>query len=281
MATKPCMYMGTRYRADWVPAPATGGSFSEVGYNAKQQYLNGGAAVRRSRATHREYELAWNPTKRADLRQITDIASGLWGSGLIYFLDPMAIDQNLLPQFMAAPILAGTDGLPAVGEDAPTLSATPITSLGYPVQMGHYGTSTVRQRVYIPIPPGYSAWVGVHGDTSIVGGSLAVQPLLGPDNLAAEVVIPMQGVNDVVRVSTQFNGDDYQGIEVYVQDNTTYAGAMVQVFKNGINPPLGDFISGQGNSGCEFAETPQMTAYSAPLDRVGMTATLVEVGAWQ
>lgn len=280
MASRAKMYMGTRHRAAWVPAPAPGGNWGEIGFSTRQQYLNGGTYLRRSKAAHKEYELSWNPTARADLRPITDMASGLWGDGLIYFLDPMAIDQNLLPQFMASPMLAAYDGLPLLDDDAPALLTTGVTSLDYPVKEAQYGVGNFRRTVYIPIPAGYSAWVGVHSSYT-TGGSLGVTPILFDGNVEDDVSIPKLDINDVVRVNTPFNGDTYRGIELYAQDNATYAGAMVQVFKNGINPPTGDFVSGQGNSGCEFAETPMLTAYNAPLDRVGMTASLVEVGAWQ
>lgn len=277
---KPQMYMGTKTRADWVPAPASGGSHAEIGWSSQQQYLNGGAYVRRSKATHKEYELSWNPTNRAELRKITDMASGLWGEGLIYFLDPMAMDQNLLPQFMASPMLAKYDGLPLMDDQEPVLGPVTNNSLGYPVYEAQYGAGNFRQEVYIPIPYGYTAWVGVHANGP-ESGSLMVRPYRTDDTYVDEVRVEKLGVNDVIRVNTPFNGDVYRGIELFAGDYATYSGAMVQVFKNGINPPTGDFISGQGNSGCEFLETPTLTAYNAPLDRVGLAATLVEVGAWQ
>lgn len=276
---RPMMYMGTMSKAAWVPAPAVNVDFSEIGWSNKSQFINGGAFVRRSRSAHKEYELSWNPTSRDLLRPITDMASGLWGSGLIYFLDPMAMDKNLLPQFMAAPMLGGLDGPAVVGDVPPTLVNTPANTLDYPVQLAQYGVGTTRLSVYIPIPANYTAWIGVHGDTTSTG-TLSVRPATAPNVFGSSVRLPMLAVTSTTRMGTSFNGNTYRGIQITAENSIKYAGAMAQVLPNGTTPATGGFISGQGNSGCEFEATPAQTAYSATLDRVGMTARLVEVGAW-
>lgn len=279
MATGPGMWMGTRTKAAWVPAAGVNANFAAIGSASTTQFINGGAYVRRSRTTHKEYELAWGVMSRDLLRPVTDIASGLWGSGLIYFLDPMAMDKNVLPQYMAAPMLAGIDGLVLVGDTPPTLVPTPTNTLDYPVQLAQYGTSATRSTIYIPIPRGYTAWAGVHGDTTSTG-TLAIHPLTDPTTYAAATRLPMLAVTSSTRVSNSFSGDTYVGIEVYVENNAKYAGAMIQILPNGITPSTGGFISGQGNSGCDFDNMPAETAYSAALDMVGMTAKLIEIGAW-
>jgi hypothetical protein len=279
MTTSKKMYIATRYRGGWIPAPSINADFSEVGWGGRMEYINGGVGIQRSKPAHKEYTLVWNPDKRDYLRDVTDIASGLWGPGLIYPLDPMAMDKNLLPQFMASPVMAAYGAPLLVGDLYPILVDTAANSLKYPVQSADYGSGTVRQRVYIPIPPGYTAWVGVHGNTPGLP-TLGVLPFTGPTTTSPVVNISTQSVTTITRFSNSFSGDIYRGIEVYALSGAFYAGAMVQVLKTGAIPGTGDFISGQGHSGCEFETTPQQTAYSAPLDRVGVTAKLVEVGAW-
>lgn len=273
------MWMGTRTKAGWVPCPAINANFSEVGWSSTTQFINGRAFVRRSRTTHKEYELAWNPDSRDALRPITDMATGLWGEGLIHFLDPMAMDKNVLPQFMASPMLGGLDGPALVGDVAPTLVTTPANTLDYPAQIAQYGTSTTRRTIYIPIPPGYTAWAGVHGDTTSTG-TMAIHPLTAPGAFAPAVRLPMLAVTSSTRMGNSFSGDTYIGIEVYVENSTKYAGAMIQILPNGTTPSTGGFISGQGNAGCEFDAQPAQTAYSSALDKVGMTAKLIEVDEW-
>ena len=55
---------------------------------------------------------------------------------------------------------------------------------------------------------------------------------------------------------------------------------MVQILRTGRTPQPGGFISGQGNAGCEFDADPTQTPYNAVLDRVGMSAKLIETGPW-
>jgi hypothetical protein len=90
----------------------------------------------------------------------------------------------------------------------------------------------------------------------------------------------MLAVTSSTRMGNSFSGDTYIGIEVYVENSTKYAGAMIQILPNGTTPSTGGFISGQGNAGCEFDAQPTQTAYSSALDKVGMTAKLIEVDEW-
>lgn len=61
----------------------------------------------------------------------------------------------------------------------------------------------------------------------------------------------------------------------------TLAGLVAQVLPNGEPPPTGSFKSGRGHSGCRFAGMPTVTGYSAVLDKVSVSATLVETGSWE
>lgn len=65
-----------------------------------------------------------------------------------------------------------------------------------------------------------------------------------------------------------------------IADTITLSGLILQVLPTGSVPAPGTFISGQGNSGCQFTEEPKETAYSARWDLVGISAVLVETGSW-
>jgi hypothetical protein len=274
------MWMGTRDYADWVPACSINADFSSVGWAAKTTYLNGGAYVRRSKGSHKEYDFSWALNSRDELRKIDDLAKGLWGDGLIYFVDPFAMDKNVLPPHWAAPMMTAVDSPVLIGTDKPELVPTAANPLGYPTQTVVYNkVGGIHPTLYLPIPRGYTAWVGVHGPSSSPG-KMQITPVTSPVNSAPTVALPMLAVTSTNRFSHTFNGDTYMGIEVEVDGNISYSGAMVQILKNGVTPPTGGFISGQGNSGCEFEDTPRTQAYSAVLDKVGMTAKLVEVGSW-
>lgn len=293
------MWMGTRAQEMWVPACAVSPDFSKVGARQEDQYLNGGAGVRGSKSVHGTYNLTWNMKRRAELRPVLDLAAGLYdrrdGTGdLVYFLDPFTLDANVLSPMYGAPMLGGVDGTPLlydVNGDyvQPTLVPTDANDLGYPTLSAQYNLANglTGTRIYVPIPPGYTAWVGVHG--SATGAGVQVLPYFSYTDVGNPEFVPTLGVDTETRVTTPFSrADGYTGIDLSVErlnpatpGTITLASMCVQILKDGTTPFPGRFISGQGNGGCEFAGYPAETPYSAALDRVGMSAKLTEVGPWQ
>lgn len=279
------LYIGPRTKEVFVPAPVQGGDFSSVGWSGGMQFINGGYGARTSRATHKEYNMSWSLNKRDELRPITDMYDGVMGPGPIYFIDPFAADKNLLPQNWAFPALGAYDGIPLVADTRPDIVATGSNTRGRPAESAliKFTSSTVRQYLYIPIPTGYTAWVGQHGTASGTNG-LRVRPVYRNNTTAAAEIIPVISITSSTRVSEQYSSADYAGIELYVNGTAgtsmVLTDMMVQVHPTGSAAPLGGFISGQGNSGCAFEKAPTVTAYSAAIDRIGMAAKLIEVGSW-
>lgn len=279
MAHEKDMYIGTRTRMDWVPAPTVNGyDNSPVGWVTKQDFLNGGTRIRRSVSTHREFSFSWNLISRENSRKIMDLWNGLMGVGPIYFLDPFAMNQNLAPAQWAAPMIAGYDGPLLIKGAKPVLSDTAANTLGYPVQTATYAGDGDKRKLYIPIPSGYTLWAGVHGPST--GGSIVASPAITPTNVSTGVVLPALSVSSNVRVGTSFAGTAYVGVEFTLQAGASYTGFMVQVLPDGAVPATGGFISGQGHSGSEFRSTPSQEPYSAVKDMVGVHVELAEVNDW-
>lgn len=323
------MYFGTREKMRYIPCPQSGFDTSEKGWNERDDYLNGGAFTRKSFATHKEYNFDYNPTHSRDaIRVITDYSSGLYGKGPFYFHSPEALDKNVLPQFWASPMLGGLDAPILLGDAAPTVVDTPDNDLNYPIKSAQYDyTQTDGQKLWLPIPPGYTAWVGAHGVTDGFGG-VRVTPYTTPILPGAAIAIALRDVGDNIRVDTGFNSSEYAGIEIdisllgnraeitgdfdgdyiYPSDgifpgtdlypagggwtppNTraTYAqiaGIMVQILKTGKIPDRGDFVSGQGHSGCSFESHPSLNITAAYLQRgaglVSSSFRLVETEGWR
>lgn len=272
------LYFGTRDNMQKLIAPDVGYGNIRKGYNTRMEFLNGGMAQRRSVATHKEYEFTFSMKRSADVRPFSDYYGGVYGPGPFYFLVPGETEQNVAPLQWSAPAQGFYDAPLLVGSTEPTVAPTAINSYGYPAQTASYKTGTKR-KLYIPIPQGFTAWVGVHGPSTSVG-KVQVQGAISSTNLTPAVAMPMLPVDSDTRFSNSFDGSTYAGIELSLQDNTTYTGLMVQVLTTGETPAQGGFISGQGHSGCEFLEPPQQSPYSAALDRVGMTTTLGEVVDW-
>jgi len=298
------LFFGTRGYMQEIPMPAFNADHSKTGWGVTSQYLNGGAGVRSSVASHKVYQWSWNLAAPAALRPLSDFADGVYGNELMYFLDPITMNQNVLPQHWAFPGQGGHDGPVLIGDERPALFATAYNPLGYPAKSARYSLSGATTSLFVPIPAGYVAWVGVHGPLTGLEGGVRVRSWSG--SYSAAVFPEVLAVDSDVRVNTMFTGagieldlapivEDgfaavYPSATTYPSSSTTPAvgdpatsivmsGNIVQILKAGVVPETGGFISGQGHAGCRFEGFPVQMAYSAGIrdGLVGMSAKLVEV----
>lgn len=278
------MWMGPRGGETWVPQEAISGDRQRGAWSSTQRYLNGQAGIRHSVASHMTYSMTWNLNTRDALRAISDMRAGIRGPGLIYFIDPMAADKNVLNEAWSFPAQATYDAIPLTGDTRPERVYTPANSLGYPPESARYKlpAGLTSETFYLPIPPGFVAWVGVHGSIDGTGG-VCVTPVVNNSLNDADTYPAMLSVTDVTRVNTAYSSYDYQGLELSLKAGTATAvvlsGLMVQILPEGRTPATGGFISGQGHSGCRFVETPSISPYSVgtPGVEMGMSAKLEEV----
>lgn len=277
------MWMGPRGGETWVKVNASGDDASGIGYSDASKLLNGGADSRDSVTSHMEYTLSWGEGSTADeMRPIVDMASGKRGPGLIYFLHPMSLTTNVLPEQWSMPFQGAYDAPPLFGDVRPTLTDTPANGFDYPAESAIYDLSAGTSReLYVPIPTGYTLWLGAHGVTDGTGG-LSVLPVNGKTAAGVASTPTLLDVNTSTRFNASFTG--VGGVVLSIDKGTsttlTLSGVMAQVLPNGAAPSGGDFISGQGNSGCVMGK-PQRTPYSSIRSQIGMTTKLVEVGDWR
>lgn len=272
------MYFGTRERMAWIPCPAIDADVSKVGWSASGRFINGGGYVRRSATAGKVYQFSWNVMPRAELRKFTDYADGLYGPGPFYFIDPFST-ENILPQYWAAPRLAAEDAPSLVRDKRPELVDTPANNYGYPTKSAKYvlEAGDSFNSIWLPVPEGHTLHLGVHGtatgDSRLTatpdGGSPVDLEMLPEDSavLTDHSVVGPTGVT----LSGRLGADP--GV-------LTLSGIVAALVPNGQSAPTGNFPSGQGHSGCDFTEHPKETGYSAALDKIGATATLMEVGGW-
>lgn len=278
-------WFGNRNRMVAIPPFNAGASYGRQGHFASMDFSNGGAHRRRSLSGARTYGLEWAPKYTRDqLRPLTDFYEGVYGPGPYYWLDPYAADKNVLAQSWATPSLGGYDGVILSNRvRRPALVSTSANSLGYPAESAVYEMTTAEglgASHWVPIPQGYTAWVGVHGSYSGVG--VRVRPTTGPGTYGATVTPVALSVLTETRVNTSFSSASFTGIELTLSGNGScvLSGIIVQVLPTGTTPATGGFISGQGHSGCEFDSYPAIEAYSAAMDKMGATADFTEVGQW-
>ena len=283
--SKQKMWFGNRNRMQWVNCPVVGAAYAADGRSISAGFLSGGRHHRQTFTAAKRFSLTWSGASSDDVRAITDYVDGVYGPGNIYWADPFTMRKNVAPQSLATPALAGYDATPLVYEYEPQVVATSANPNGYPFQSAVYtlaGTETV-QRYYFPIPPGHTAWVGVHGSATGTA-AITVEETIG--TLGGATAQPaLLTVGDATRVnhSVDYAEGAVDGIEVYLDGagTITLSGIIVQILPTGETPETGGFISGQGHSGCSFDGYPTKDMYSAFFDVQGLTAELVEVGQWQ
>jgi hypothetical protein len=278
------MWFGTRDFMRWVPMPSINADVPRTGRAEGGTFLDGGAYAVRSSTGAKSYNFSWNSRSRDEIRQVTDYADGVFGLGPIYFCDPFAMDKNILPQFWATPLLNIKDGPVVVGNKRPTSLPTVASQWAYPSQAAVYTVNpgASKPSIYLPIPPGYDLWVGVHGDGS-GGARLVAIPALTATSNDAPVALSFLGTSTSQRVAESFSGFTYQGITLsFANTAGTVAlnGIIAQLLPVGVLPTTGEFISGQGNSGCSFSAWPSITNSTLTYDRVGASIELIETEGW-
>jgi hypothetical protein len=280
------VWFGTKGNMKWVPAPAIDVQAGRVGWAQQANFMGGGAWVRRSKAAAKKFVFSWNLKSRAEIQPIIDFADGLYGNGYIYYSNPFAMDRNVLPSYWAAPYMNYYDGPVVVDETRPTVTSTTTSVNGYPLESAIYtitSTSNVPS-VFIPIPPGYTAYVGAHGTLNSGSASVRVIPEISPIASGSPTDLTLLSTTTSTRTNSQFSGNSYIGITITMRSASTgvlqLSGLIVQVLPDGAVVESGGFISGQGQSGMSFVSEPVISEYSAAMDRVGVSAELIETEAW-
>lgn len=277
-----CFYMGTRNKMIEVRAPSVNMPSSKQGYFSKVDFLNGGSSVRRSVAGHKVYTMSWNSVDRDEARNILDLADGIYGAGPFYVHDPMSADRNVMPQWWATPSQGLYDGLPLNNAERGEGIVTPTNNLNFPTESILYVVdSGITRRVWIPIPSGYTAHVGVYGEDGS-GGTVVATPTINASTSDNPVTLTLMDVTDDSRFNHTISSGSHNGFFLSLGGAGTLvlSGIMVQVLETGVTPETGGFISGQGNSGLQFVSQPTYTPYSAALDKVGVVAELAEYYGW-
>lgn len=277
-----CFYMGTREKMLEIRAPSVNMPSSKQGYFNKTDYLNGGSFIRRSVAAHKNYTLTWNSLDRDEARKILDIADGVYGPHAVYIHDPIVADRNVLPQWWATPAQGLYDGLPLNNANRGVAETTPPNTLNFPSESITYTVEEDNtRRIWVPIPPGHTAWIGAYGYDG-TGGTVVAAPTINAFTTGTPVTLTLLDVTNNSRFNQSFDSSLYDGVELSLggAGTITLTAIMVQVLETGVTPETGGFISGQGNSGLQFSAQPTYTPYSAALDRVGVVAELSEFYGW-
>ncbi len=271
------MFFGTADRMTWIPAPLASPQITSTFWRDSANYLNGGAYIRHSATSHKVFSYSWGTSSMEDLAELQAYFDGAYGDPPFYFLDPLAARSNCLPLWIAAPAL-GLEDAPVLAEGlTPTSTGLVPNTNHYPFRGATYslnvGTDHPVYVASIPVPAGYTLWVGVHGAAT---GDAHVNVGSTPCSLL--------DTSDAQRTDTAVDGDGGL-IDLTLSGNgyLTIYGMIAQVLPVGESPSIGGFVPGRGHSGVRLSNDPQVTEYSAaiPGAQVAMTAEFTETGAWE
>lgn len=276
------VWFGTKDYMQWIADPNVDVSAGKVGFAASGNFLSGGAWSRRSKTAARRFNFSWSPKKRARLQPILDYADGMYGPGPFYYVNPFAMTTNALPSYWAAPYLNGYDGPLLVDGNRPALVTSPVVN-GYPLESAVYtvNTNSLVPSLFLPIPPGYRAYVGAHGagltGTAFVSVTQHTATTVGGPTALTWLTTTDNPTNFITNSTTT-------GMTISFRATTNGTmrldGLVVQMLPSGSTSPVGGFISGQGSAGLSFVEQPSVSEYSAALDMIGVSAEMIETESW-
>lgn len=289
------MWFGARGgRMRWVPAPKSPADASSAGWGTSDTYLNGGAFVRHSWGSHKQFVYEWPESSSMEAAAImASYRDGTYGRGLLDFIDPLTYERNVLPARWADPsmtmdlegssLVAGVEPT-AVPSSGGATNDLPVVAAYYdlaPTPVGYRGDS---DSVYIAIPEGFTLRLGAFYASTGSGGVFAAPVSSG--GVGTPVKLTALANNSSVAVQNAFSGVD--GVRVWVGKSAvgaatvTVNGLVARLTETGKTPKTsGPWSRGLGHSGCRFVGEPTLVEYNA-VDggQVGYAATFKEVGDW-
>lgn len=298
------MMFGTTQKMQMVRIPSAGMNRNRVGFSQSNQLENGGLDVYRpSMTTHFEYKMdfgIYEATGSGGLDVFGDYASGFYGKGLIYLADPMYYDVNLFaPQFAAPGLTERPYSLSGVG--GPTATAAnsfnqPFTSMITFIDVGTANNAydlTYYNPTIIPIPTGYTLWLGFSGSVTDGGLIRTEQWVSGAASPAASANLTALSATASTRFNASFSGATYDYVKIGYSRNAgtapqvTVTSMMAQLWPTGVSPTLtGSFQTGQGADGLKFLDAAIQEPYllrdntGRNIHYKGLSFSLGEVGTW-
>lgn len=269
--TSKTVWFGTEEAMGWIPAPLPGVDRSLIKRRISGQFLNGGYYAKESASGARRVQLTWPTMSGKKVRKISAYLEGTYGAGPFYYSDPFAEGVNSAPQWLAAPWLACDDAPSLRGSIKPTKVTTPANTYKYPSYGAQYTVAGAGEKIVrLSIPEGYTAHVGAHGSAT----GTAVLNVNGSP-------LTLLGVTTATLTNKTVAGPGWVDFQLGGTGTITLYGIVVCLKPTGQAAPTGEFEKGEGHTGLRLDADPMITGYSSAQDRQAISATFMEVGAWE
>lgn len=296
MSNRDNFWFGTVERPRWIRTPNTGADMSPSDWNTSGEYLSGGAFAFHSWGSHKRYVFEWPASSSREMASLMKAyRDGAYGRGLIYFVDPLIYDQNVLPSQWAYPGVALDEEWSHVGGIYPEYVSTPtgdtntlpISSVGYDLTSVTAGFRGAYDAVFIPQPEGYVLDLGAFYSATLTGG-VYYSPVLSSGSIGAAVQLTALG-GTAGNITPDTTASGLKGVYLWVgktasdSSSVTITAMIARLRKSSATPKTsGPWVQGMGHSGCRFAGPPTYVANTGVEGgRIGFAATFVEVGDWQ
>lgn len=298
------LWFGTEERMMWFLTPNRDANMSPTGWMDGGTLLNGGGFQLGSFGSHREYIFEWPSSSPIKYSQVMkSFSDGTYGRGLIYFVDPMIYDKNILPSMWADPSIGiGYEGSSLVyGQDPTALPTSDWETNNLPIKSAYYNLAGVatgwrgkEDAVFIPIPEGHTLLLG--GMYSLTGtGGVYFREQTTTGALGVATLVPALANNSSSVSSIQVQSPNLAGVWLYIGKSSAGAGSVTLSALSArlidtvsaLNPSklslvtASPWVGGQGHSGCRFTAKPTYSATSGVNGgQAGFSASFKEVGSW-
>lgn len=228
---------GTLSRRMLIPMPVRGMQNSPEGWGESGVYLNGGAAVRNSFDSHKNYIMEWRESSAPRAAQIMkSFSDGTFGRGALYFHDPVTYRHNILPARWADPSMAlGYEGRGLVYGVTPSgvtttdpnenllPSQSALYTLGPDVPSGY----REEDSLFIPIPQGQALLLGAFYSSSPQSGVYYAPVSEGgvTDAAAAERLPPTPNQSPGLFVHSGLSG--LRGVRIWLGKTTSSSETVI------------------------------------------------------
>lgn len=305
MALSNQMWFGTTQKMQLVRVPSQGMQRNRVGYSSSNQLENGGMSIYEPQLTkHLEYNMdfgTYEATAAGGLDIYAHYAQGFYGNGPFYFADPMYYDVNLFSYQWSAPgmsprayTLSGTGGVVATATNTVNQPINSMQTYVADATANNTFDTTYYNPTIIPIPPGYTLWLGWSGSASSNGVIRMEQWVSGAASAAASSNLTALSVTGSTRLNTSVASTAAEFVKIGYARSASGTGAnvavtsmMAQLWPTGVSPTLtGNFIPGEGNNGCKFDGGAVQETYVMRDNQYrnvhykGLSFKLIEMGSW-
>lgn len=292
------LWFGTEEWMQWIRTPNRGATMDVNSWQAEGTYLSGGGWSRQSADGHMVYVFEWPDSSTREFAQLLrDYRRGTYGRGPLYLIDPLIYDTNILPSRWADPSISVRGGVSlvyGVRPDAVPNSGwethrLPVTAAYYDLTNIGSGYRGARDSLFIPIPEGYTLYLGCFYEASGTG-VVEAYPVDASGNVGSPTTLTGVSTSATNIVPDTFSGG--RGVRLQIGTSSsgagsvTLKGAVARLHRTGKTPPVaftsGPWIGGMGNSGVQFSGEPTYSPNSGINGgQISVSASFREVGDWR